>query len=88
MQNRKREEASEMFLGVELFSNQLMLVNTNTHLSFSKWIDIFQTLSKMATMLRLNFPLSNIAGPTDDSHDNRLLSLKAKLTFSTEQTLP
>ena len=24
VQNRKREEASEMFLGVELFSNQLM----------------------------------------------------------------
>ena len=48
MQNRKREEASEMFLGVELFSNQLMACKqTDNH-----WLYLRSELSNVENIVR------------------------------------
>ena len=60
VQNRKREEASEMFLGVELFSNQLMackhkhtfvhfLVDWHFFKHFQKWLPCCVRISRFRT---------------------------------------
>ena len=60
VQNRKREEASEMLLGVELFSNQLMAckhkhtlvlfsVDWQSFKHFQKWLPCYVWISRFQT---------------------------------------